>query len=279
MDRSRARRGARFRGRAGARLFGSPSLQELVEAALAANPDIRIATERVRQAEIQLRAAGASLLPLATAGGDTAWRRSDAGSGSRTIESESTGASLEISYEVDLWGRLAAGVSGADAFLAASRYDFETVRLTLVSGVANTYFQLLAARARLDIARENLAIAERVFGVAEARYRNGAASALDVSRQRSIVLAQRAAILPLETAERQTIAALAGLLGSPPQGFTSPARRRRARGCGVARACPGFLCAARSREREARLAARRRGRYRRARRRCCVDPAIRLRRP
>ncbi len=200
--------------------FGSPSLQELVDAALAANPDIRIATERVRQAEIQLRAAGASLLPLATAGGDTAWRRSDAGSGSRTIESESTGASLEISYEVDLWGRLAAGVSGADAFLAASRYDFETVRLTLVSGVANTYFQLLAARARLDIARENLAIAERVFGVAEARYRNGAASALDVSRQRSIVLAQRAAILPLETAERQTLAALAVLLGRPPQGFT-----------------------------------------------------------
>lgn len=199
--------------------FGSPSLQQLVDAALGANADIRIAAERVRQAEIQLRAAGASLLPLATAGGDTDWRRADAGSGSRAVESESTGASLAISYEVDLWGRLGAGVEGADAFLAASRYDFETVRLTLVSGVATTYFQLLATRARLDIARENLAIAERVFDIAEARYRNGAASALDVSRQRSTVLAQRAAILPLETAERQTLAALAVLLGRPPQGF------------------------------------------------------------
>ncbi|WP_332674361.1 efflux transporter outer membrane subunit [Aromatoleum sp.] len=199
--------------------FGSPSLHDLVDAALAANPDIRIAAERVRQAEIQLRAAGASLLPFATAGGDTGWRRSDAGSGSRAIEAESTGASLAISYEVDLWGRLAAGVEGTDAFLAASRYDFETVRLTLVSGVANTYFQLLATRARLDIARENLAIAERIFDVADARFRNGAASALDVSRQRSTVLAQRAAILPLETAERQTRAALAVLLGRPPQGF------------------------------------------------------------
>ena len=199
--------------------FASLRLDALIDEALAGSPDFRIAAERVRQAEIQLQAAGASLLPFATAGADTDWRRSDPGSGSRAIESESTGASLAISYEVDLWGRLAAGVQGADADLAATRHDFETVRLTLTAGVATTYFQLLATRARIDIARENLAIAERVFEIVEARYRNGVVSALDVSRQRSTVLAQRAALLPLETAERQTLAALAVLLGRAPQGF------------------------------------------------------------
>ena len=199
--------------------FESVSLQALIGEALAGSPDFRIAAERVRQAEIQLRAAGATLLPTASLGSDTAWRRSEAGSSDRTTESESTGASLAINYEVDVWGRLAAGVRSADASLAATRYDFETVRLTLITGVANTYFQLLATRARIAIARENLAIAERVFAIVEARYRNGAASALDLSRQRSTVLAQRAALLPLETAERQTLAALAVLLGQPPQGF------------------------------------------------------------
>lgn len=198
--------------------FTSRQLEALIDEAVAGSPDFRIATERVRRAEIQLNAAGASLLPRVGAGVDTGWRRSEA-NGGRAVESESSGASLSVAYEVDLWGRLAAGVAGADATLAASRYDLETARLTLIAGVADSYFQILATRARIDIARENLAIAERVFGIAEARYRNGAASALDVSRQRSTVLAQRAALLPLETLERQSVAALAVLLGRAPQGY------------------------------------------------------------
>ncbi len=200
------------------RSFSSRQLESLIDEALAGSPDFRIAAERVRQAEIQLRTAGASLLPFARVGGDTDWRRTDPARG-RAIDSESSGASLAISYEVDLWGRLAAGVAGAGASLAATRHDFEAVRLTLVAGVANTYFQLLTTRTRLDIARDNLAIAERVFNIVEARYRNGAASALDVSRQRGTVLAQRAALLPLENQERQTLTALAVLLGRVPQDF------------------------------------------------------------
>ncbi|WP_084600396.1 efflux transporter outer membrane subunit [Aromatoleum toluclasticum] len=199
--------------------FGSNELARLIAAAVADNPDFRAAVERVRQAEIALRVADASLLPAANVGGNTGWRRSDPGDGARVVDSESSGANLTISYEVDLWGRLAADVRGADASFAASRHDHDAARLTLVAGVANTWFELLAARDRLVIARDNLAIAERVFGIVETRYRNGAASALDVSRQRSTVLAQRAALLPLETLERQTLGALALLVGRPPQDF------------------------------------------------------------
>lgn len=201
------------------RNFGSAELEGLIAAAVAGNPDFRAAVERVRQAEIALRVAGTSLLPSAGMGADTGWRRSDPGDNARATDSESSGARLSISYELDLWGRLAASMRGAEASFAASRYDYDAVRLTLVASVANTYFELLAARERLAIARDNLAIAERVFGIVDTRYRNGAASALDVSRQRSTVLAQRAALLPLETLERQTQSALALLVGQPPQGF------------------------------------------------------------
>jgi multidrug efflux system outer membrane protein len=69
----------------------------------------------------------------------------------------------------------------------------------------------------LQIAQENLAIAEKLFSIVEARYRYGAASALDVSRQHSTVLAQRATILPLQVQQRQTVSALAILLGRQPQ--------------------------------------------------------------
>ncbi|MBN8443075.1 MAG: efflux transporter outer membrane subunit [Thauera sp.] len=199
--------------------FGSPTLDALVAEALAASPDLGIQAERVRQAELALRVAGASLFPTLDLSGDTGWRRSDSGDrgGSTVSESRSTGLGLTASYEVDLWGRLAAGTQSATAELAASRFDRDAASLSLAAAVATTWFDGLALQQRLAIARDNLAIAERVLKIVEARFRNGAASALDVSRQRTTVLTQRAAIEPLVVSERQTRTALALLLGRTPQ--------------------------------------------------------------
>jgi outer membrane protein TolC len=80
---------------------------------------------------------------------------------------------------------------GASEFTRrASRFDLATVRLTLVAVVANGYFQVRSLRARLAIARANIVIAKRVLAVVDARARNGAASALDLARQRTAVPAQ-----------------------------------------------------------------------------------------
>lgn len=199
--------------------FNSAELTALIDEAQAGNSDLIIAAERVTQAEITARSAGASLFPLLTVSADTGAGRVKPGGPGITgwAKSESSGASLQISYEVDVWGRVAAVATSANASLAASRFDMESVRSTLTTGVANAYFQTLALRTRLKIAQENLAISEKLYAIVEARYRYGAASALDVSRQRSTVLAQRATILPLQTQERQTVSALAILLGRSPQ--------------------------------------------------------------
>ncbi len=198
--------------------FGSVELSALIDEALSGSPDVIIAAERVTQAEIAARSAGASLFPLLTVSAGTDTGRVKPGlTGPGWSKSESSGASLSVDYEVDVWGRVAALVTGARASLNASRYDLETVRLTLTTGVANAYFQTLALRMRLKVAQQNLAIAEKLFTIVEARYRYGSASALDVSRQRSTVLAQRATILPLQVQERQTVSALAILLGRQPQ--------------------------------------------------------------
>src|SRR5690606_15838526 len=151
--------------------------------------------------------------------GASSGRRRSAQDGGDYDTSDTSGVSLGVSYEVDLWGRVRAGKRAALAQLDGSRYDRETARLTLTSGVANAYFQVLATRARLQVARNNLQIAERLLRIVDVRYRNGAASALDLSRQTTAVLTQRAAVPPLEVQERQTLSALAILLGRPPQGF------------------------------------------------------------
>lgn len=196
--------------------FGSPRLDELIVEAQTGSPDLLIAIERVRQAEIQLRSANASLFPSLSLSGSTARRHNDA-PGSAGVTSSSSSLSLGASYEVDLWGRVAAGVQGAEAALEGSRFDYEAARLSIVAGVAGAWFQSLAFDERLRIARENLAIARRVLTIVETRYRNGAASALDVARQRTAVLSQEASLLPLETQARQTRSALAILLGRAPQ--------------------------------------------------------------
>lgn len=201
------------------RTFGSTRLDALVAEAGRANPDLLATAERVVQAEAALRAAGASLFPALDLGASTGWQHRDRGGGAGTAAADTKTSALSLSarYEVDLWGRLAAGVRGAEAGLAATRFDLDAARLSLSAAVAQTYFQALATGARLEIARQNLAIAERVLTIVEARYRNGAASALDVSRQRTTVLTQRAALPPLEVAERQARTALALLLGRAPE--------------------------------------------------------------
>jgi outer membrane protein, multidrug efflux system len=202
--------------------FGTAELQSLIDEALAGSPDLAIASERVRQAEAQVRVAGASLFPVLTAGAGAS------GKGTSQVGGKSAGPAvidgagnvgLTVSYELDLWGKNRAAVRSAASSAAASRFDRDTARLTLVSGVATSYFEVLALRARLAIARDNIATAQRVFDVVSARARNGAASALDVSRQQATLLSQQAALLPLEQQERQTRAALAVLVGRPPEGF------------------------------------------------------------
>ena len=198
--------------------FGSSELHQLVNDALATSPDLAIAMERVRQAEAQVRIAGASLFPTLDLGAGTSRHVTDSSkSGSTT--SDASSATLTASYEVDLWGRNAAGVRSAQSSLQATAYDRDTARLTLIAGVATSYFDVLSLRSRLAIARENLAIAERVQTIVAARARNGVASALDVDRQDATVLSQRAVLLPLEQQERQTLAALAILIGRVPEGF------------------------------------------------------------
>lgn len=198
--------------------FASPRLDALIADAFVGSPDLRAQGERVVQAELALRVTRSSLFPGLSLSGNSGWSRNDTGNrgGSIVTERKNTALNLSASYELDLWGRVSASIQSNEAGLTASRYDYDSARLSLAASVAATYFQYLASIERLSIARENLAIAERVLKVVDARYRNGAASALDLSRQKTTVLTQRAQIDPLEVQVRQTRTALDILRGHPP---------------------------------------------------------------
>lgn len=199
--------------------FQSPHLNALMEAARLQSPDLLISAERVRQAELQMRIANASLFPSlnASASSGESHNRNDDG---QEVRSESTRASLNISYEVDLWGGIAAQRRSAREGYQATVFDQEAAKLSIKAAIANGWFEWLALQERILTAKKNIEIAERVQRIVNARYRNGAATAADVAQQKTNLLNQQASLLPLERQARQTQSALAILLGKTPQEFS-----------------------------------------------------------
>jgi multidrug efflux system outer membrane protein len=202
--------------------FQSPALTAFIAQAERANYDIAAAAARIAQADARVRVSGAALLPTVDAGADAARSRVGTSSGStrggRAVTSYS--ASLAASYELDFWGKNRSTLASAQSLALASRYDRETIAITVLANVGTTYFSVLEFRDRLAIARDNLANAEGVLAIVEARVRNGAASALELAQQRTIVANQRATLPALEQQLRQTENALAILLGQTPDALT-----------------------------------------------------------
>lgn len=199
--------------------FGSAELSQLVQDGQASNLELAAALSRVRQAESQARIAGVSLLPSVDLSAGAS--RDLPLAGHRNANVSSSGV-LQVSYEVDFWGKNKAGAAAAEASLRANVYDRQTVALTVTSGIVATYLRVLSLHDRLDVARENTKNAERVLSLVEAQSSVGAATSVDLARQRSAVASQRAAIPDLLQQRREAQSALAILLGRPPQTFSLP---------------------------------------------------------
>jgi multidrug efflux system outer membrane protein len=196
--------------------FGSPELTRLVDEGQSTNLELAGALARLHQAEAGARIAGVALLP--NAGFYTNTGRSASlsnGNSSTYVES-----GMQVSYEVDFWGRNKASVASAQASLEANRFDRQTVALTVTSGIVSTYLQVLSLHDRLAVARGHVANAEHVLSLVEAQKRAGAASTLDLARQRSAVAQRQAGIPDLLQQAREAQSALAILLGKSPQTFT-----------------------------------------------------------
>jgi NodT family efflux transporter outer membrane factor (OMF) lipoprotein len=105
----------------------------------------------------------------------------------------------------------------ARAAAAASRYDQQTVALTVISSVASTYFQALELRDRLEVAQQNLDNGQHILKGLRAEQSAGTATGLDVAQQETAVALLNAAIPPLQQQFRQTVYALAVLVGRTPE--------------------------------------------------------------
>jgi len=200
--------------------FNAPELNQLIEKAVVENNDIVAAIARLRQANAQVTINGAPLLPTLAASGDGA--DIHAGSKTKSASGNRFNAKLNASYEMDFWGKNSAARESAEVSAAASQFDAEVVRLTTLSSVAKTYFDVLASDARLAIARENIANAKRTLDSLRMRYEQGLINGLDMAQQESEVASREAALPPIELQRSKGLSALAVLVGTLPESLAAP---------------------------------------------------------
>ncbi|MEI7609593.1 MAG: TolC family protein, partial [Rhodospirillaceae bacterium] len=140
--------------------FNAPTLDAYMKQAEAANFDLAAAIARVKQADAQARINGAPLLPAVdlAAGGQRAQNPvlQPSSPNAKPIVKNTFSTSLSASYELDFWGKNAAALESAEAAAQASRYDQQTVFLTMQSSVATAYFDSLGLQDRLAVARANV---------------------------------------------------------------------------------------------------------------------------
>lgn len=197
--------------------FGSARLNDYIAQAQSANDDIGAAIARVREADAQARIAGAALLPSLAADAGATRERAQPSTGGSLTTFNMFAAGLSASYQLDFWGRNR-DLHDAALFAAkASRFDRETVALTVLTSVAMSYFEVLEFHDRLQVAQQNLENAQTILKDLEFEATVGTATALDVAQQATTVATVNASIPPLQQQLRQSIDALAILIGQPPE--------------------------------------------------------------
>jgi multidrug efflux system outer membrane protein len=198
--------------------FESAQLTQLIELAQQKNPDVVIAAEHVKQAELQMKIANASLFPSFGFNASSGEKSTKSANGNWP-SSGSTSAGLTANYELDLWGDAMADRHSAKASYKSTVFSTEATRLSISAGVATAWFNYLALQERIVTANKNIEIADRIQKIVDSLYRNGAASAADVAVQKTNLLSQQNALLPLQLQLDQTRAAIALLEGQIPQAY------------------------------------------------------------
>jgi len=203
--------------------FRSRELVALIEDAQAHNFDIAVAVAQIRQADAQVRIAGAPLFPAIDLNGNAKVALATTG-GNGVLNAQSSvstlySTSLSASYVLDFWGKNQSTLVAVEENAVASRYNREVVTLTAISTVATTYFQILGAQDRLRILHKDIDDSSRILDLIMQQFSAGTVSQINVAQQQSVVATLRASVPPVEQTLQQNMSALAVLVGRAPERF------------------------------------------------------------
>ncbi len=204
-------------------LFGDAQLNQLVNQVLASNTDLAVAGINLQQARLQAGLAANQQGPRVSSS-VSAGHSIDLNSG----DDSSRGLSLSggVSYELDLFGKLARQTEASRWEALATEQDLQSTAQSLVATTANLYWQLGYLNERLTVAQQNLSSTQKIYELVRTQYRAGAVSGLDLTSAEQSVQSQRSTLSQIEQQKVETRTALAVLMHQPVQqlNIQEPAR-------------------------------------------------------
>lgn len=209
-------------------LYKDPVLEKLIRTALEANYDIRVAIARVEEFRALAGISGLGSIPQVSAGASSTRSRittvgptplpSNASATRTTYNGE-----IDVSYEVDLWRRIANLNAAARADLVASEFARDATRITVIANVATAYFSLRALDQQLYVTQRTVGTREKFVELTRAQFNRGVVSGLDVNRAEATLATARALLPDIKQQIAQQENLLQLLLGQNPAPILRPA--------------------------------------------------------
>jgi multidrug efflux system outer membrane protein len=204
--------------------FADPLLTELIEDALRANHDVRIALARLREARAIRGETRFDVAPTVTAEASAV----DARASSRQVpmptasrDQDYYDAGFDAFWELDFFGRVRRGLETQNALVAAAEAQLYDTHVSVTAEVARNYFELRGAQQRLEVARRNAVNQEESLRITQARLNGGRGTQLDVARAQSLLSATQATIPDLQAAVTTAMLRLGVLTGRSPEALMS----------------------------------------------------------
>ena len=209
--------------------FGDDTLDRLVEEALEANHDLRIALGHLVEARAERRQAQFDLAPTVTmSGGYTNERFAQVQSLTGTaLDARFYDAGFDAYWELDLFGRVRRNVEAQSAQVQGAEATLRDAQVSVTAEVARTYFELRGQQTQLAVARRNVDNQRATLQLTQARLDAGRGTEFDTSRAQSQLSTTLATIGPLEASVARSIHRLSVLTGREPNALAAllePAR-------------------------------------------------------
>jgi NodT family efflux transporter outer membrane factor (OMF) lipoprotein len=203
-------------------VFGDPQLNALEDQVNVSNQNIAQAEAQFRGARAGVRGARSDFFPTVTASASVTRSQGSASLPSGVSSGPATVYSLpvDLSYEVDVFGRIRRNVEGSVATAQASAADLESVRLTMQAELALDYFGLRGLDTQKQLLDSNVAALEKALQMTVNRFNQGVVSGVDVAQAQTQLETTRAQATDLRVARAQLEHAIAVLTGKPPADLT-----------------------------------------------------------
>jgi len=202
-------------------IFGDQTLNDLELRAALSNLDVKAAVARVDQARATARISRSELFPALDL--NPAWRRErfspNQVPGFGDLTANTFSVPLDLSYEIDLWGRVRRGFEGARAEAAASVAAFHNILLTLHADVAQTYFVLRSLDAEIASVANTVGLRHEQVQLVRGRFDGGIGNELDIARAETELATAEAEAAALDRRRTELENGLAILVGENPVTF------------------------------------------------------------